>query len=708
MSKDTENDFLIQSEVTQPLISAENQPKPTQYVDNDNEIPKDNQFNLSDKSDDDLIDDEQMENVFAQDEGEAFYEWVFVFAEQDSNETGFCKKKVSEEKLFKVQEKKGKIKGWITDAGLSIRESSSSENTFSYMEIGATNKTLEEWAEKSKLRIQILGPTEEDNLGYAEFISSKKGLYKRATEECMFTSSERQKIIRTIIETRKKDGGCGLNPTKLIKRKYVTDIFALHNYSELDPLINRWSKSCRPSQPLDKVRDYFGENVAFYFTYLGFYTKWLILLSIISIPFGIIQLKQHTPAPPSALFYSFILAIWITVFIEFWKRKSYTKALHWDTLFYEREEQIRPEFRGKMVVSEITGEEEPYYPGWKRKFKYIITYSVVCVFIAIAIVASVEINRKRLLENERHLPTNEMIGYSIATGVCIFVLNYLFQKVAPLLNDWENHRTDTDYENALIVKFFLFQFINSFTALFCIAFIAKDPTYLSAQLSSILIFRQAIGNVQEVLIPWIRGKLKIRKQKKKLRALQEMGLDMIQISPIETQSKFPRYDYTIDDYSEMMIQLGYVSLFSTVFPVSAILALLNNVIEIRSDSYKLRAMKRPEPRPANGIGTWLTILEIMAFLIIISNTAFVAIASKDQLDPYFDSSISDAQELWFLVAAEHILVFIKISLRYIIPDVPQEVEDAFQKDIYENRLASPVTKTQFFDRSLLDESTQEK
>ena len=30
-------------------------------------------------------------------------------------------------------------------------------------------------------------------------------------------------------------------------------------------------------QPLDKISEYFGEGVGFYFAFFGFYTKWLVL-----------------------------------------------------------------------------------------------------------------------------------------------------------------------------------------------------------------------------------------------------------------------------------------------------------------------------------------------------------------------------------------------------------------------------------------------
>ena len=54
-----------------------------------------------------------------------------------------------------------------------------------------------------------------------------------------------------------------------------------------------------------------------------------------------------------------------------------------------------------------------------------------------------------------------------------------------------------------------------------------------------------------------------------------------------------------------VIQYGFVSLFSAAFPLCALLALLNNIIEIRSDASKLlRCHQRPIPRSAEDIGSW--------------------------------------------------------------------------------------------------------
>ena len=52
----------------------------------------------------------------------------------------------------------------------------------------------------------------------------------------------------------------------------------------------------------------------------------------------------------------------------------------------------------------------------------------------------------------------------------ITVSNQAFRSVALKLTDWENHRTDPEYENALVFKLFVVQFLNSYATLYYVAF----------------------------------------------------------------------------------------------------------------------------------------------------------------------------------------------------------------------------------------------
>ena len=68
------------------------------------------------------------------------------------------------------------------------------------------------------------------------------------------------------------------------------------------------------------------------------------------------------------------------------------------------------------------------------------------------------------------------------------------------------------------------------------------------------------------------------------------------VSQVEVEGSTPQYEGTFDDYLEMFIQFGYVTLFSSAYPLAGLCALLNNLIEVRSDAFKLCFIhQRPFP-----------------------------------------------------------------------------------------------------------------
>lgn len=69
-----------------------------------------------------------------------------------------------------------------------------------------------------------------------------------------------------------------------------------------------------------------------------------------------------------------------------------------------------------------------------------------------------------------------------------------------------------------------------------------------------------------------------------------------------------------------MIQFGFITLFVASFPLAPLLALLNNVIEIRVDSWKLTTQfRRPVAAKAHSIGAWEEILSGIAVLSVVTN-----------------------------------------------------------------------------------------
>lgn len=104
---------------------------------------------------------------------------------------------------------------------------------------------------------------------------------------------------------------------------------------------------------------------------------------------------------------------------------------------------------------------------------------------------------------------------------------------------------------------------------------------------------------QESLIPYVKKQLKLAKMSFDLfgalsptssQCPPEAGTQSgggRAVSQVEVEGSTPQYEGTFDDYLEMFIQFGYVTLFSSAYPLAGLCALLNNLIEVRSDAFKL-------------------------------------------------------------------------------------------------------------------------
>ena len=107
-----------------------------------------------------------------------------------------------------------------------------------------------------------------------------------------------------------------------------------------------------------------------------------------------------------------------------------------------------------MERNAITGEREKFFPSRKRQRRTCVSTIVAISCIGVVLGAMWIVLRMRA-PLQRHLGMGWVAG--VANGVLIYVLNNIFGKVAVLLTDWENHRGQSEYENALIFKTFVFQ-----------------------------------------------------------------------------------------------------------------------------------------------------------------------------------------------------------------------------------------------------------
>jgi hypothetical protein len=289
------------------------------------------------------------------------------------------------------------------------------------LKIRCPNWRLEQMAEQMHLKVK-------SRTGYLkQFKVSRRDTFLHIDANgTVFRSSERQQIIDYIIRSKIKDGGAELDESTELGR-HIVQRFPLHMYSKLTDIQHSWVtfwkrenvgiipepwspftesyvityKNITESveffclnilnQPLDSIAEYFGENIAFYFAYMSFYTRWLVFPSILGLIVFCIQMQSGQMDHWLCPIFAIIVMIWACFMLAFWRQKASTLAFRWGVLDYEIEETQRPQFRGEYTYDESSGDVRKTYSVWKRVFKYCITMPVllICITTTLIIMTSV-------------------------------------------------------------------------------------------------------------------------------------------------------------------------------------------------------------------------------------------------------------------------------------------------------------------------------
>ncbi|KAK6035294.1 hypothetical protein COOONC_27201 [Cooperia oncophora] len=302
--------------------------------------------------------------------------------------------------------------------------------------------------------------------------------------------------------------------------------------SQRELLYNHWVswRNILKYQPLDCIKRYFGTKVAFYFAWLGYYTRSLYiaaLMGIITVLFGIWNLSEDVVsndicgsdgvgattivcpqcenycdfqllknsclyAKMSYLFdngvtviFAALMCVWATFFLEGWKRYHAEIAWKWGLLdFVVEEDTVRPDFQFRVKTrryNPVTQQEEPYLSG-KKRFANFCAGGVTVLFfmcLVLAVVFGMVVYRvicMRLLASMDN-PTVDSYAFLIVSSTAAFInlsiilcMNYFYNSLAHRLTRWECPRTQADFDNSYTFKVFLFQFANYYSSLFYVAF----------------------------------------------------------------------------------------------------------------------------------------------------------------------------------------------------------------------------------------------
>lgn len=359
---------------------------------------------------------------------------------------------------------------------------------------------------------------------------------KSETSDSPISINNRLKLIYYLLTAPKSNGGCNLPITSMIYHKQMLFCFPLHDRRHTDQLLKSIFDFTQPlwHTPFYDIKEYFGEKIGLFNVFIGHYTQWLIIPSIVGLAFQLVVWATNTKtfSSPVLPFYSVLVTIWGIIMLEYWKRREATVALWWGTTTFEAKEQERPDFKGEVIYSYIDGSQILYVPDSIEKRKIGSSVIVVSTFVVIMCATLGSIYFLRFSIDNRIGSSEASYVASALTTAVILTMNTVYQTVAKWLTDNENHRTDTLYEDALSVKIFVFQFLNSYASFFFIAFgaaylpppLSNPHNYpgqcgaetcmqpLAINLGIIYGMRLTFSNVMDVLVPYVQYHLNKRRE----------------------------------------------------------------------------------------------------------------------------------------------------------------------------------------------------
>uniref|UniRef100_H3D840 Anoctamin n=1 Tax=Tetraodon nigroviridis TaxID=99883 RepID=H3D840_TETNG len=362
--------------------------------------------------------------------------------------------------------------------------------------------------------------------------------------------------------------------------------------------------------------------------------------------------------------FAMFMAVWATLFLEFWKRHRASYVCEWKVSDW-CEEEVPSLFYSEIAIQEIVNNANCEPKNHKHSYlrSTLVLICVVAMILVIiglthALVVFRVIAAVLLAEGSweflsNHSNTGAMMLGAFLHYLIITVMTRINRIVAMKLCEIEKTRSFAATEKSFTVKMFTFQFFTYFSSLFYVAFflgrINGHPggyvriagkwrleechpsgclTDLFIQMAIIMVLKQTISNIFEFTGPWFHRWLRRRNEEDakdgdelcdncKLRN----WLSNYRLNNVDSFSLF-------NEFLEMVIQFSFTTIFVAAFPLAPLLALINNVIEIRLDAIKMVTLERRlVPKKTNDIGVWINVLEAIGVLAVIANGLVIGVSS---------------------------------------------------------------------------------
>ncbi|XP_039241978.1 anoctamin-9 [Pipra filicauda] len=304
----------------------------------------------------------------------------------------------------------------------------------------------------------------------------------------------------------------------LMKKNVFEAAFPLHEKEAVREFSRdnwaRW-RGVFNQQPIEKIRGYFGEKVALYFAWLGWYTYLLgfaALAGVLTFVTGITLFSSsqvsreiceanttimcplcdkkcpywvlsdtctyakvtHMIDNEATVLFAMFMALWATVFLELWKRQRATVVTNWNLYGWDEEE----EELAMELINNLQHEPRKYQHSYFRStiiLLLVLLMILVLIGIAHALVIYRVIATALFAQSGLGLLREQADTMAVMTGavlhyLTIVIMTKINRRVALFLCDLEKPRSFSQREKNFTMKIFTFQFFTNFSSLIYIAF----------------------------------------------------------------------------------------------------------------------------------------------------------------------------------------------------------------------------------------------
>jgi hypothetical protein len=226
-------------------------------------------------------------------------------------------------------------------------------------------------------------------------------------------------------------------------------------------------KDFRFVQPVTYLREYFGARLAFIFAWNGLHCKALVVLVMISLLWLLViefwnrVIGSDFISHRQVIGFCIVISIWSKITNNMWKREEGFFEELWGLRGTETESSdiIRPDFQGELEPSPVNANiMEKQYSPYKSRIRHAITAGVTFLFCAF--VLGVILTWRAMFTGRMGLVSSALLA------LIIKFFSVVFEMVAPILVNFENHKYQADYFDSYVWKLFLFDYVNNYSAFF--------------------------------------------------------------------------------------------------------------------------------------------------------------------------------------------------------------------------------------------------